>query len=462
MDSALKITMNETVLHKTESVCPVCLKRIQADLVRQDSRVLLQKDCPEHGSFSTVVWNGEPSFSNWYRPKIPYYGGLREVLHKGCPFDCGLCEHHTQRTCTALVEITSRCNLNCPVCFADSGGYSIDPDIETIASMFDSIMHRTGGCNLQISGGEPTVRTDLAAIVERAVSSGFSFVQLNTNGIELADDPKLASRLGESGLSSVFLQFDGVNDTVYNAIRGKTLWKTKQRAIENLAVAGIGVVLVPTVVKGVNDHQLWDLVQFGLSNLPHIRGVHFQPMAYFGRYPSTFTPDHVTLPEIMSGLVRQSGEKLSVSDFTPPGCEHALCSFSARYILQENGELKKLGDLSTALQSCECQPQPAEQGALKSIAVTARQWGKFDAPVADQRIASNDLDRFLQRARTHTFAVSGMAFQDCWSMNIERLKGCCIHVAQPDGRLIPFCAFNLTATDGTSIHRSALLDFAKP
>ena len=260
--------MNDTVLHKTESVCPVCLKRIQADLVRQESSVILRKKCPEHGSFSTVVWRGEPSFSSWYRPKIPYYGGLREGTHKGCPFDCGLCEHHTQRTCTALVEITSRCNLRCPVCFADSGADSNDPDIKTLAAMFDSIMARTGGCNLQISGGEPTVRNDLEFIVERARKSGFTFIQLNTNGIKLAEDPTLAERLRDSGLSSVFLQFDGIEDAVYHTIRGKALWETKLRAIENMSYAGIGIVLVPTVVRGVNDHQLWDLVQFGSRHLP--------------------------------------------------------------------------------------------------------------------------------------------------------------------------------------------------
>ena len=185
-------------------------------------------------------------------------------------------------------------------------------------------------------------------------------------------------------------------------------------------------------------------------------------MAYFGRFPATFKPNHVTLPEIMSGVAGQSDGKLSVSDFTPPGCEHALCSFSAKYILLENGDLKRLGDPASAPCSCDCQPQPAEQGALKSIAVTARQWGKVETSVSDRLLPLNDLDRFLQRARTHIFTVSGMAFQDCWSMNLERLRGCCIHVAQPDGRLIPFCAFNLTAADGVSIHRSAQPDFVKP
>ncbi len=287
------------VLQYIESVCPECLERIPGHLVKNGDEVQLHKNCYEHGPFSTTVWRGAPSFESWFRPKLPYYGGERQQAGRGCPYDCGLCEHHTQRTCSALVEITSRCNLQCPVCFADSGGAEEDPDLDSLRVMFDSIMAQTGGCNLQLSGGEPTVRKDLVEIVRLARSCGFHFVQLNTNGLELAKDPELARQLKEAGLSSVFLQFDCVDDSSYERLRGKPLFVVKSKAIENLSVAGLGIVLVPTVVKGVNERHLWDIVQFGLKRQPHVRGVHFQPISYFGRYPEEFTPEHVTLPEIM-------------------------------------------------------------------------------------------------------------------------------------------------------------------
>lgn len=441
--------MTADILRQVESVCPVCLKRISGQLVRTVDRVQLEKNCPEHGNFATTVWQGEPDFSSWFRPKLPYYGGERQASGKGCPFDCGLCENHTQRTCTTLVEITSRCNLNCPVCFADSGGVASDPDLSTLIRMFASVMATTGGCNLQISGGEPTVRDDLPRIVGLAREAGFTFIQLNTNGIRLAESPQLALRLRDEGLSSVFLQFDGVHDAVFRTLRGREFFAGKCRAIDNLAAAGIGIVLVPTIVRDVNTNQLWDIVRFGLQRQPHVRGVHFQPMSYFGRFPNDFVPDHVTLPEVMRCLAQQSEGVLQVDDFRPPGCEHALCSFSARYIQQEDGHLVRLGS-----NSCDCTPQPAEQGALTSIGVTARQWGGVDAACAESCAEpADELDRFLHRARTHTFSVSGMAFQDAWSMNLERLQGCCIHVARPDGGLIPFCSFNLTASDGRTLHR---------
>jgi uncharacterized radical SAM superfamily Fe-S cluster-containing enzyme len=454
------------------SVCPECLERIAAELVEDDDVVRMVKRCPEHGEFSTVVWRGAPAFSSWMRPKIPFGGGQREPVGKGCPYDCGLCARHSQRTCTALVEITTRCNLGCPVCFADSSGAGEDLDHETLARMFDRIMARTGGCNLQLSGGEPTVRADLPEIVRMARKAGFGFVQLNTNGLRLAEDPELAGVLAEAGLSSLFLQFDGVRDEVFRAMRGRDLFETKCRAIGNASAAGLGIVLVPVVARGVNTDQLWDIVQFGLERQPWVRGVHFQPMSFFGRYPEGFTPDHVTLPELMTGLQEQSGGVVRVADFLPPGCEHALCSFSGKYMTREDGAFVRLGS-----GTCDCTPRPAEAGALKSIGVTARQWaapavpesqssfpctGQGAAPLAgcgaEPRISAspapdNDLDRFLARARTHTFTISAMAFQDAWSLNLERLQGCCIHVAQRDGRLVPFCAFNLTSRDGRSLHR---------
>ncbi len=439
-------------IHRVESVCPECLARISARLVRRGEEVLLEKLCPDHGDFSTVVWRGVPSFDSWVRPKVPFSGGLRHTGGRGCPLDCGLCPGHGQRTCTALVEITSRCNLNCPVCFADSGGNASDPGLEELASTFSQLMETTGGCNLQLSGGEPTVREDLPHIVELARKTGFSFIQLNTNGLRLAEDPDLAIQLKQAGLSSVFLQFDGVRDAVFSTLRGRALFERKLRAIDNLSTAGLGIVLVPTVVRGVNTDQLWRIIRFGLDRQPHVRGVHFQPISYFGRFPENFVPDHVTLPEVMQALAKQSAGVLHVEDFHPPGCEHALCSFSARYLVEEDGRMRSLGSAG----SCDCSPQPAEQGAITSINATARQWGHvlpmFQGDGGEPE-PEDELSRFLHRARTHTFSISAMAFQDCWNLNLERLQGCCIHVAQADGRLIPFCSFNLTARNGRSLHR---------
>ncbi len=434
-----------------ESVCPVCLRRVAANLIGEGETVSMVKECEEHGPFSTVIWRGPPAFESWLRPKIGYQGGRRDTsTDKGCPYDCGLCPEHAQRTCTALVEVTGRCNLQCPVCFAGSGNTAgSDEDIGQISDRFAAIFASTGGCNLQISGGEPTMREDLPDIINAAGKAGFTFIQLNTNGLRLAADLNLAEKYRDAGLSSVFLQFDGISDQPYRVLRGRPLWSEKQRALENLARVGLGVVLVATVARDVNEDMLWDIVRFGIEQQPTVRGVHFQPLSFFGRYPTGFTIDHVTLPEIMTDLQKQSAGILQAADFNPPGCEHALCSFSAKYLVNADGKPMRLGQGN----SCNCQPTLAEEGARQSIDATARQWGPVTLPSAAVNHQPDDLDDFLARARTHTFSISAMAFQDVWNLNLERLRGCCIHVAPSGGGLVPFCAYNLTAMDGCSLYR---------
>lgn len=436
------------------SVCPVCLAAIPALHVTKQGTTFLVKSCPEHGEFRTVVWRGEPSLASWSRPKIPSPPKRTGApVDKGCPYDCGLCAAHRQHTCTALVEITWRCDQRCPVCFASAGeSPPPDPKARAIDLLLDGIMEQSGPCNLQFSGGEPTMRGDLPQLIALAKAKGFPFVQLNTNGLRIACEDGYARLLADAGLDSVFLSFDGVSDASYETLRGHSLLQTKLQAIETLAKEGVGVVLVPTVMPGVNDHELGGILKLAASLAPGVRGVHFQPVSYFGRYPKApADEERITLPDVMRALEKQTGGMVHAADFLPPGCEHAHCSFHANYLVKEDGGLHRL---SGGRGACDCSPHPAREGADQAKAFVRRQWA---APAGlEDKIPedADDLDRFLARARTHILAVSGMAFQDAWTLDMERLKGCCIHVAAPDGTLVPFCAYNLTAMDGTSLYRA--------
>ena len=470
--------------HGTRSVCPVCLAAIPAQRCRRGDEVVLRKTCPDHGAFETVIWRGGfPAFADWKSPKTPSEPRHCHTQSSGnCPHDCGLCPDHGQHTCTALLEITQRCNLRCPVCFAEAGDLpragQADPGLKTIAFWYDRVLEASGPCNIQLSGGEPTVRRDLPDIIALGRAKGFSFLQLNTNGLRLADDPAYARTLREAGLASVFLQCDGVNDAVCAALRGRPLWAIKQRAVAHATAAGLGVVLVATVVPGVNDDQLGELVRYALTAGPLVRGVHFQPISYFGRYAASGAvtaagprlagpPDaaRITLPEIMRGLEAQTHGMVRVAHCRPPGCEHALCSFHASYVRTAQGGLQRLAENAPC-----CAPKPgsapsvttvapplAADGARRSIAYTARQWAAptaYAAPAPKSAPSAGiSLDAFLEQMRTWTFSVSAMAFQDAWNLDLERLKGCCIHVVAPDGRLVPFCAYNLNAADGRPLYR---------
>ena len=223
------------VIGRTESVCPECLEVLPASKVCREDGIYLVKTCPRHGTYEALIWEGSvESYEAWGADLQPAdeIADARKA-EKGCPYDCGLCEAHERRGCCVLLEVTGRCNLCCPVCFAGAGeAGSRDVPMEELERRMDYLMAHGGPFNLQISGGEPTVRDDLPEIIRMGKEKGFTFFQLNTNGLRLAEEPGYAETLKEAGLSCVFLQFDGVDDAVYEVLRGRALWRKKQAAID--------------------------------------------------------------------------------------------------------------------------------------------------------------------------------------------------------------------------------------
>ena len=459
------LSMNDTVeevfLSGTQSVCPECLKRIPAARVQKGEQVFLRKTCPEHGEYEVCIWQGKPDYQQWKNDQAP---SLPPVLatqaENGCPFDCGLCPEHRQQTCCVLLEVTERCNLRCPVCFAGSSqDKKIDPEIAVIEDWYQMLLASGGPYNIQLSGGEPTLRDDLPEIIALGKEKGFDFFQVNTNGIRLATDEQYVGRLKEAGLNCVFLQFDGISDDVYTKLRGEPLLEVKKKVIEVCGKNEIGVVLVPTLTPGINDQQVGSILNFAIDHMPVVRGVHFQPIAYFGRYPvEPKNEDRITIPRVLQSIEEQTGGKMKASHFRPPGAEHACCSFHGDFVLMADGELKPLQQEGG---SCCCRKKPSIETAKRARQIVARQWsaGKAMGVKPEQPLSRNDagnlasLDEFLARANLYKLAVSGMAFQDAWTLDLERLRQCFIHVVSPEGRLIPFCAYNLTDRHGRALYR---------
>jgi uncharacterized radical SAM superfamily Fe-S cluster-containing enzyme len=444
------------VLSTTESVCPECLARLVTERVLIGDEVYLRKTCAEHGTFLTIIWRGQPAYIEWVKPKIPAHpANPFTSIDRGCPYDCGLCADHHQHTCTALLEVTQRCDLRCPFCFASAGTSSTPgPDLTTIASWYRRLIEAGGPYNIQLSGGEPTLRDDLPDIIALGKSLGFNFIQLNTNGLRLARDPTYVKALQAAGLSSVFLQFDGTRDDIFTALRGVKLLDRKRAAIERCLEYDLGVVLVPTLVPGVNTDDLGNIIRFALDYFPGVRGVHFQPVSYFGRYPQApADTDRITIPEVMRAIADQTQGLIKVEHFTTSGCENALCSLHGNFVVMPNGDLRPWTKQTNS--SC-CTPQPAEIGAAKTRDFVAKHWSSAPNVVTLDSIGSSSFgewDVFLERTKTHTFCISGMAFQDAWNLDLDRLRDCCIHTVSPDGRLIPFCAYNLTDRQGRALYR---------
>lgn len=438
------------IFGKTKSACPVCLRVIDAQKRSEKDGIYLDKSCPDHGAFSTLIWEGNlASYLRWNSENTavepPREGKKPE---KGCPYDCGLCTEHLRKGCCMLLELTHRCNLRCPVCFAAAGEDGApDLSLAEIERQYEDLMARGGPFNIQLSGGEPTVRDDLPTIIRMGREKGFSFFQLNTNGLRLAAEDGYAKELKEAGLDTVFLQFDALDDGVYQILRGRALLAEKLRCIENCAEASLGVVLVPVIARGVNEDQVGPVLRFALEKMPAVRGVHFQPISYFGRCGLSRPDRPITIPKLLSLIEEQTGGKLRACDFTGGGAENPYCSFHASYRVKKDGTLTCLPRRSTG--GCCCTTSDNSRSAV------ADQWrGAPPAFAADGALSETSaLDAFLEQVRQSTFAVSGMVFQDAWNLDLERLRRC--HICEVDSRfgLVPFCAYNLTNENGEALYR---------
>jgi 7,8-dihydro-6-hydroxymethylpterin dimethyltransferase len=374
-----------------------------------------------------------------------------------------------------LLEVTERCDLECPVCFAQSSRSApADPSIAMIEGWYRRLLHAAPGSNVQLSGGEPTMRDDLPRVIALGRDLGLPHLQLNTNGLRIAAEDGYAGELAAAGLRTVFLQFDGVDDAPYVALRGRRLATLKERTIERCAAAGLGVVLVPTVVRGVNLDQLGRILDFALDRLPAVRGLHLQPLALLGRYPASRAAgaDRVTLPDVMRELAAQSRGRVRLDDLAPGDCEHALCSFSREYLRRDDGSLAALRREPDDRLCGGPTPAtgPRVIGPADKAAHVARRWSAAEAVCCGAgRAKDGQWQEIVRGIHENTFSVSGMAFQDAWTIDLERLRHCYLHVLTARGSIVPFCAYNLTATDGhgigagrSAVHTEALAEEREP
>lgn len=480
------------IIGETMSICPECLKVIPAKKIDRGEGIYLEKECEEHGKFRTLIWEGTgESYEKWgadIQPAdtIPN----AKSKERGCPYDCGLCEDHERKGCCVLLELTTRCNLHCPVCFADAGeGKGSDIPLKVIGEQMDYLMSHGGPFNLQLSGGEPTVRDDLPEIIRMGKEKGFTFFQLNTNGLRLAQEEGYALKLKKAGLSCVFLQFDGLDDQVYRVLRGRPLLEKKLAAIEACEKAGLGVILVPVITPGVNEDQVGMILKFAISHMPAVRGVHFQPVSYFGRCVEAQGSFRVTIPKLLRLIEEQTEGMMAAEHFTGGNATNPYCTIQANYLRQPDGHMQPMihgtarayetseqarkfvesqwqGATEEGGCCCEEAPEVEEGGCCcGETPETAENCCCEEAPEAEEsccccgestaqmQLDTSSLDEFLVNLHNNTFAVSGMLFQDAWNVDLDRLKRC--YILETDSRygMVPFCAYNLTGKDGRSIYR---------
>lgn len=452
------MTKIEKLLGNTESLCVECLNRIPAKKISDGRNVYLEKVCPDHGKQRVLIWRGADTYEEW--------GSFGEDLGtpkeritdvvRGCPYDCGICPEHKAATCITVMEVTSRCDLSCSVCFAGSNEKAhYDPDFGVLRGMFTTLFDAVGPCPVQLSGGEPTVRDDLPQIAKLGREIGFQHIMVNTNGIRIARDMEYLLELKRNGVSTIYLQFDGVTDDIYNRLRGRELIETKHRTLENCAKAEIGVILVPTLVPKINKHQLGDIIQFAKKWMPTVRGIHFQPVSYFGRYfKMPADEDRMTIPDVLEAIEAQTKGEIRRENFTPRKRKESYCAFAGLFVLMEDGKLLATTNFKYSQSAIGGLGHPIESPDKHVWRFLNTHWKLVLPERKPIREHKTGWQKIYERARTHSLSISCMPFQDVWNIDLDRLQRCCTHVVTFDKRVIPFCAYYVTDVRGHRLHQA--------
>ena len=474
----------------TQSLCPECTQVIDARIFEENGKVMMEKTCPTHGGFKDTVYG---DVRLYLRMEQFHFGDNRGLSNPAvrdatrCPDECGLCSMHASHTGLANLDLTNRCNLTCPVCFANANaaGYLYEPSFEQVRKMLQALRDErpVAGRIVQFSGGEPTLHPCFHDICAMARDMGFSHIQAATNGILFAD-LEFAQKAKDSGLHQLYLQFDGMCDDVYLRTRGARLLDKKLQAIENCRTVGLKIVFVPTIVKGINDQQIGDLVRLAIENIDCVSALTFQPVTFTGRINRReLAAKRFTQSDVAHSVADQTGITDAYHDWFPLSCvtpfshlisalrgeetvtltSHPHCSIATYLFVDEKSKkavpVARFMDIPAMLQDIELLARSAGRARFKFFS-KVKAWTQlqkhFRPELAPPGLTFN---RFLQTIQGcvdkkygrdgmdgtysyRTLMVSAMHFMDSYNYDIERVKRCVIHYAAPDGLIYPFCAYN--------------------
>ena len=468
------------LIKKTRSLCPTCNSVIDAEVVEEDKKIMLHSTCPEHGTFKNLYWS-DPALYHRFERFGEIGAGVENPQNcappESCPSSCGLCNNHHSHTLLANIDLTNRCNLDCDFCFANARacGYVYEPDFDDIVRMLQVLrdMKPVPSPAVQFSGGEPTMREDLMEIIKKAKEMNFRLLQMATNGIKIAQDPDYARQLRDAGLNVVYLHFDGVSQET------NPLLKINEKAIENLKAVGLGVVLVPTIIGGKNDHEVGDIIRFAAKNISAIRGVNFQPIAFTGAATDDDVKKlRITIPDLLDGIEEQLHGVLKKDDFYPVPCvipisdfvealtgkpqirftAHPHCGAATYVFVQSDGSLvpvNRMVDVDKFFESITAMAEKLKKGGKINKYTTMLGGVKsMHGSMKKGEKGANEFWRLIGKSliglnydavrefHWNALFIGTMHFMDRYNYDLDRVQRCCIHYTTPDGKLIPFCTYN--------------------
>ena len=446
----------DSVFHElTRSMCPECKDIINGEIHLTDGKVVLRKRCPR-GCNNGKPWEvlispnaeGYLDQQRFNKPgTIPLE--FSTEINEGCPYDCGLCPDHKQHACLVLIEVNTACDLACPTCFANAGsGYNITMD--ECETMLDTFVRTEADPEaVQFSGGEPTLHPQLFDFIKLAKKKGIRHVMVNTNGLRIVRDPEWAAEFAALD-PTVYFQFDGLRDSTYVALRGEPLLDEKLKVLDKLAEFDLNTILVAAIERDVNEDEIPEIIKFGLEH-PAVRAVMFQPVTHTGRHLEFDPMNRVTIPEVIERIDGGTDGIFVKNDFVPVPCCHPSCQSVTYSYIDDEGEvvpLPRIVDVDEYLDYITNRTFPDLTGEVRDAleglwSSSATPGGNkladdFCAACADLGLFNGESKEIAKRI----FSISIKDFQDPYTFDIKKLMKCCVEIATPDGRLIPFCSYN--------------------
>jgi hypothetical protein len=413
------------------------------------------KRCPEHGNSKVLIADDIEYYKNirnYNKPsETPYTFNTK--THYGCPYDCGLCPDHEQHSCLTVIEITDRCNLSCPTCYAGSSPtYGRHRTLEEVKKMLDTIVINEKEPDVvQISGGEPTLHPQFFEILDYAKTLPIKHLMLNTNGIEIAKDFEFAKRLKSYAPDfEIYLQFDSFKEEALMSLRGANLKKIREKALQHLNELNLSTTLVVTLQKGLNDDEIGSIIDFALKQ-KCVRGVTLQPTQIAGRLENfNEQTDRITLTEVRRKVLEQS-EHFLADDLIPVPCNPDALVMGYALKIDENViPLTRYINPSDLLDSTKNtivyeQDEGLHQKMFEIFSTgtsTDKASEKLNTllcclPVVDAPNLSYD----------NLFRVIIMQFIDAYNFDVRAIKKSCVHIVDKDNKIIPFETMNLFYRD---------------
>ena len=450
-------------LKTTVSLCPSCLAPVPAIVFERGRKVILAKRCAEHGASEAVIENDRRFYflSNKDRHgrrfeesrvfHIPEYQGMGNTILSGDGSACcapgescettpasSLGEHTDQnvnRTCTVLVEITDACNLACKVCYSESAGERFLPFGEFQAHVRELVKLKGRIDSLQITGGESTLHPRFWEMVDFVCSEpGIKKVYVPTNGLRLAKAEERAKFAKYADKIVVLLQFDALSREANQAMRGAEPAELRRRIVDDLDRHGVPMQLTMTLARGVNEHEVGDVLDVALEN-DMVKLVAMQPATWSGRYELGLDPmDRLTLSDVADAILERANVRMKRDDFVPIPCSHPNCGWLTVF-------LRRFGLVHNVVRYVDLE-KVMQEVAYKTLLSTdelREVVGTEDRSVLSR--VAGWLGKRVVRS-TDMFSIAIKPFMDRHTYDQDRIASCCHHITDTHGVLRSFCEYN--------------------